>query len=400
MCSQAILAVPYCECGLLKNMLANRLNGIKAFLAMEVLERAKQLEAQGRHIIHFELGEPDFDSPVCAREAADYAISQGHTHYTHSLGDVELREELANYYKKRYNLTIAPNRFLITSGSSPGMTAFFSALLNHGDKVIMSNPCYACYPNMVKFFGGEVENVLVREDEGFLYRPEDIKKSLDEKVKAIIINSPANPTGTILDAGRLKAIAALDTLVVSDEIYHGLSYGDAPEHCYLEFSEKAVIVSGFSKAFAMTGWRVGYLILPEEFVRPMQIISQNFFICVNAAAQKAALCALRNAQDEVVSMREVYDRRRKLMFEGLNSLGLTVKVEPTGAFYMLANCRHLSSDSYKLAFDILEKAGIGVTPGIDFGSGAEGFIRFSYANSEENIEEGLSRLKKYLEDFS
>ena len=377
---------------------AERTSGITPFIVMEILERAKALEAQGRHIIQLQIGEPDFDTPNVIKEAHDKALADGHTHYTPSLGDPALKECLSAYYKERYGVNVAPERFFICPGSSLGMTMLFSAILNPGDKVIMSDPHYPCYDNMVRFFGGIPKCITVREDEGFLYRPEDIRANLTPEVKAVIINSPANPTGTLLDEGRLKEIAALNRLIISDEIYHGLTYGDEAAHSILEYTDNAVVVSGFSKLFAMTGWRLGYLILPPdpEMLRTMMILTQNFMISTTAAVQKAGIAALTSSWPEVEIMRQTYDRRRRLLLAGLNRLGLTVKVEPTGAFYILANASHLSGDSLALAFDILEKAGVGTDPGIDFGPGAEGFLRFSYANSEANIEEALDRLAKYL----
>jgi len=381
-------------------MIAERAKGVTPFIVMEILERAKALEAQGRNIIQLQIGEPDFDTPAVIKEAHDRALAEGHTHYTPSLGDPALKEALSAHYKRRYKVDVAPERFFISPGSSVGLTLLFGAILNPGDKVILSDPHYPCYDNMIQFFGGVPKYVTVCEEEGFLYRPEDIQANLDPGVKAIIINSPANPTGTILDEDRLRRIASLGPLVISDEIYHGLTYGDEPEHSILEYTDNAVVAGGFSKLFAMTGWRLGYVILPPDLLRTMLVMTQNFMISTTAAVQKAGICALEKAWPEVEIMRQTYDRRRRLMLAGLNRLGLSVKVEPTGAFYMLANARHLSSDSYKLAFDILEKAGVGTDPGIDFGAGAEGFLRFSYANSEANIEEALDRLKKYLEDRS
>ncbi len=378
--------------------LAERTRGITPFIVMDIMEKAKALEAQGRRIIQMQIGEPDFDTPAVIKEAHNKALADGYTHYTPSLGDMELKEALSAYYKRRYKVDVAPGRFFICSGSSIGLTMLFASLLNPGDKVIMSDPHYPCYDNMVRFFGGQPHCVTVREEEGFLYRPEDIRAKIDPQVKAIVINSPANPTGTILDEGRLNEIAALGKLIVSDEIYQGLSYGPDPAHTILEYTDKAVVVNGFSKLFAMTGLRLGYVIIPEEMVRTMTILTQNFLICTSAAVQKAGIVALEKAWPEVEMMRQTYDRRRRLLLAGLNRLGLTVKVEPTGAFYMLANAQHLSSDSYALAFDILEKAGVGTDPGIDFGQGAEGFLRFSYCCSEADIEEALDRLKKYLED--
>ncbi|MCC8108039.1 MAG: pyridoxal phosphate-dependent aminotransferase [Planctomycetes bacterium] len=377
---------------------ADRTKGITPFIVMEILEQAKQLEADGKRVIQLQIGEPDFDTPAVIKDAHDKALRDGETHYTPSLGDPELKEALSGYYKNRYGVDVAPERFFVCPGSSIGMTMLFSAILNPGDRVIMSDPHYPCYDNMVKFYGGVPKTVTVREEEGFLYRPEDIRANLDDSVRAVVINSPANPTGTILDADRLRDIAGLGRLVISDEIYHGLTYGDEPEHSILEYTDNAVVVSGFSKLFAMTGWRLGYLILPpdRDLIRTMVVLTQNFMISTTAAVQKAGVAALRHAWPEVETMRQTYDQRRKVLLAGLRRLGLDVKVEPTGAFYILANARHLSHNSYDLAMDILEKAGVGTDPGIDFGDGAEGFLRFSYANSLENIEEALDRLEKYL----
>ncbi|MDR1921621.1 MAG: pyridoxal phosphate-dependent aminotransferase [Candidatus Adiutrix sp.] len=376
---------------------AERTRGITPFIAMEILERAKALEAQGRRIIQLQLGEPDFDTPEVIKAAHQRALREGHTHYTPSLGDPELKEALSAHYRKRYKLDISPDRFFIVPGSSPGLMLLFSAILNPGDAVILPDPGYPCYDNMVKFFGGEARCVAAREEDGFLFRPEDLRSALGPEVRAILINSPANPTGAVIDEERLRFLASLGRLVISDEIYHGLTYGDEPEHSILEYTDRAVATGGFSKLFAMTGWRLGYLVLPPELTRTMLILSQNFLLSTSAAVQKAGVCALKEAWPEVEIMRQTYDRRRKLLLTGLSRLGLGVKSEPTGAFYVLANASHVSSDSFALAFDLLNKAGVGVAPGLDFGAAAEGFLRFSYANSEANIEEGLERLKTYLD---
>ena len=234
------------------------------------------------------------------------------------------------------------------------------------------------------------------EEEGFQYLPAAIKQLITPRTKGIIINSPSNPTGIVMDKGRMEEIASLSTPVISDEIYHGLVYkGD--EHTMLEFSDRSFVLNGFSKLYAMTGWRLGYLIAPQELIRPMQVMQQNLFISPNSFVQWAGIAALREAHKEVTEMKEIYNRRRKFMLKRLRELEFGVVMEPTGAFYILANAQGYSADSYRLAFDILEKARVGVTPGIDFGSKAEGFLRFSYANSLEKIEEGMERLQKYQE---
>ena len=377
-------------------MFADRVSGITPFLVMEILERAKAMERAGEHIVHLEVGEPDFDTPACVCDAAKLALGQGFTHYTHSLGDPDLREEICVDFARRYKVTVDPDQVLVFSGTSPAMMLVFSAILNAGDEVILSNPCYACYDNFVRFAGGVVREVLTQEEDGFQYRPEEVARHINSRTKAILINSPCNPTGILLEPARMQRMADLGTLIVSDEIYHGLTYDNAPEHSILEYTDNAVVIGGFSKAFAMTGWRLGYLIVPKHMVRSMQILMQNFFISPNAAVQRAGIIALRQAWPEAERMRDIYNERRKMLLEGLKRLGFNIPVEPKGAFYTMVNARHLGGDSLKLAFDILEKAKVGVTPGIDFGSQAEGFLRFSYANSFENIQEALRRLEGYI----
>jgi aspartate/methionine/tyrosine aminotransferase len=220
---------------------------------------------------------------------------------------------------------------------------------------------------------------------------------LTPRTKAMIINSPSNPAGTLLSQETLAALAELGPFIVSDEIYHGLVY-EGQEHTILEFTDRALVINGFSKLYAMTGWRLGYLIAPKEFVRPLQKLMQNFFISANPFVQRAGIAALTQAGPEVEKMRATYDTRRRFLLAGLENLGFHIPVTPTGAFYVFVNARHLSTDSYALAFDILEKAKVGVTPGIDFGAGGEGFLRLSYANSLENLAEALRRLENYLAD--
>ena len=382
------------------NLISDRSRNITSFIAMEILEKAKAMEALGHRVIQLQLGEPDFDTPAVIKEAHARALADNYTHYTPSLGDTSLKEALAEYYHTRYGVKIEPERFVICPGSSWGLSMLCGAILNPGDRVIITDPCYPCYDNMINYHGAVPVRVPVREEEGFLYRPEEIESNLGEGVKAILINSPGNPTGTILDEERLRRIASLGPLVISDEIYHGLTYGPEPAHSILEYTDNAVVVSGFSKLFAMTGWRLGYLILPPnpELLRTMLVLAQNFLLSTSAAVQKAGICALTSAWPEVEQMRQTYDRRRQILIAGLKRLDFGIKVEPTGAFYVLANASHLSTDSYSLAFDILERAGVATDPGIDFGPGGEGFLRFSYASSEANIEEALARLGHYLEE--
>jgi aspartate/methionine/tyrosine aminotransferase len=311
-----------------------------------------------------------------------------------------LRAAIGEYYLETYGVSIDPDQVIVTSGSSPAIFLVFSALLETGDQVIISDPHYACYPNFIKFVQGRPVSIPVYEEEGFQYRPELIKEKINPQTRAIFINSPSNPTGNLLSEKRMKAIAALvsdpqSPHIVSDEIYHGLVY-EGQEHSILEFTDRAFVLNGFSKLFAMTGLRLGYVIAPQAFIRPMQKLQQNFFISANAMVQKAGIAALQEAREDVARMKDIYNQRRHYMITRLKEIGFGITVEPTGAFYVFANAKHLTGDSYKLAFDILENAHVGVAPGIDFGPNGEGYLRFSYANSMENIRAGMDRLQKYL----
>jgi aspartate/methionine/tyrosine aminotransferase len=378
-------------------MVSKRTAEMTSFIVMDVLEKAHEMERQGISVVHLEVGEPDFDCPACIKDAACQALEDGFTHYTHSLGLPELREAIGQYYRDTYGVDVHPDQVIISSGSSPAIFALFAALLDPGDEVIVSDPHYACYPNFIRFVDGVPVFVPVYEEDGFQYRPEAIAERITARTRAIFINSPSNPTGNLLSADRMRRIAAFAPHIVSDEIYHGLVY-EGKEHSILEFTDRAFVLNGFSKLFAMTGLRLGYLIAPREFIRPIQKIQQNFFICANSMVQKAAIAALRHAERDVARMRAIYDERRRYMLRRLKAMGLGITVEPTGAFYVFANARHVSPDSYALAFDILARAHVGVTPGIDFGKNGEGYLRFSYANSIENIQEGLDRLAHYLEE--
>ena len=379
-------------------MIAEKARNITPFIVMEVLERASVLEKEGKNIIHLEVGEPDFDIPLCVLKASEIAMKQGRTHYTHSLGDPELRQEICKTYLKNYGVKISPDQIIVTSGTSPAILMVLQALCNPNDEIILSDPGYACYPNFISLAGAKMVKVPVYEEDGFQYRPENICAAITERTKAILINSPMNPTGNLLSPETLKAIAEFSPYIISDEIYHGLVY-EGQAHSILEYTNKAFVLNGFSKLYAMTGLRLGYVIVPEEFVRPIQKLQQNLFICASSVAQRAGIAALREADADVEHMKNIYNERRKYMIGRLRSMGFRITVEPTGAFYVFVNARHLATDSYKLAFDILENAHVGVTPGIDFGENGEGYLRFSYANSLENIIEGLNRLEKYIQDF-
>jgi (5-formylfuran-3-yl)methyl phosphate transaminase len=368
---------------------------VKPFLAMEIMEKAQQLEACGASIIRMEVGEPGGETPLAIKEAAAEAIYNNDTGYTHSLGKPELREEIALYYKHVYGVDVLPEQVIVTSGSSPAMLLAFSALLDNGDQLVMSDPYYACYPNFVHYIGAEPLLVPVREEEAFRLQASDISKVLTPKVKGILINSPANPTGAVLSEKELQGIADLGPYVISDEVYHGINY-TGRDHSILEFTDRAIVINGFSKRNIMTGWRLGYLIAPQGLVRSMQKLQQNLFICACAFIQAAGIAALRESQETLEKRFSGYNERRLYLYAALQKMGIAPAKPPDGAFYMLANVKKYTSDSYSFAIRILEEAGVSLTPGIDFGSGAEGYIRISYACPMDTLKEGVRRLEKFF----
>jgi aspartate/methionine/tyrosine aminotransferase len=374
---------------------SRRAREITPFLVMDILERAQELERQGEKVIHLEIGEPDYDTPAVVKEAAYRAMAAGETQYTHSQGLIELREALCQHYWAKYRVQVTPEQFIVTSGTSPAMILIFGALLDPGDEMLLPNLHYACYPNILKLVDATPRYVPVKEEDGFQLNPAELGPYLTPRTKAVLVNSPGNPTGTLTSAANLARLAELGLYVISDEIYHGLVY-EGKEHSILEFTDRAFVINGFSKVYAMTGWRLGYLLAPPDFIRPLQKLMQNFFISANPFVQRAGIAALTQAGGEIEAMRATYDTRRRFLLAGLARLGFKIPVPPTGAFYVFVNARHLSTDSYALAFDILEKVKVGVAPGVDFGPGGEGFLRFSYANSLENLQEGLRRLETYL----
>jgi (5-formylfuran-3-yl)methyl phosphate transaminase len=369
---------------------------IRPFLVMDVLERAQAIEREtGLNVIHLEVGEPDFNTPPAIVDAAIRAMQDGETHYTHSLGLLELREAIAAWYYAQYRVSVSPEHIIVTSGSSPAILLGLAALLDPGDEVILSDPRYACYTNFIRLCDGVTVDVMVDEADGFQYTAEEVRPHLTARTRAILINSPANPTGTLLAPVEMARLAELGPLVIADEIYHGLVY-EGRAHSILEYTDQALVLNGFSKLFAMTGWRLGYVIAPPSFVRPMQKIQQNLFISAGAFVQRAGIAALQQAWPDAQRMVALYNQRRRLMLAGLRDIGFGVPYDPTGAFYIFADARRFGRESYALAFDILEHAKVAVAPGIDFGPNGEGYLRFSYANSLENIREGLRRLKQYL----
>jgi len=377
-------------------MISRKAQEITSFKVMDILERAKELEAQGKEIVHLEIGEPDFDTPQCVKAGALRALNSNETHYTHSLGLLELREAICEHYKAEYGVSIDPDQVLVTSGTSPAMLLIFSALLDQGDEVIVPEPYYPCYPNFIRFVGGVPIFHVTSPEQGFMPDPDKIKGMVSARTKALVINSPSNPTGQVIEAEVLRELASLGVTIISDEIYHGLTYSGAKCHSILEFTDNAFVLNGFSKRYAMTGWRLGYIIAPRHGMRGLQKLQQNFLISANSISQRAAIFALKEAGPDLEAMVRTYDERRSFMVSGLRELGFVIHVEPKGAFYVFCDASHVHPDSLEVSRIFLEEAGVAVTPGVEFGNSVKSFIRFSYANSLQNIQKGFNRLISLL----
>jgi len=376
-----------------------RIDQIEPFRVMQLLERAKALEAEGRRIIHMEIGEPDFPTPAPVIAAARARLDMGENFYTPSTGAPELQQALSGWYAEEYGVQVAPERILITPGTSGAFNLIYNVLLETGESVLLPDPGYPCQRNFIRLAGGEPVNVPVGPGARYHLSASAVKRNWRKQTRAAVVINPCNPTGTLIEDSELAAIATVcrerKGYLISDEIYHGLTYGIKPA-CALQFDGNAIVVNGFSKRWAMTGWRIGWIIVPPDIIDPCRRVMQNIFIAAPTLSQFAAIAAL-DAQDEVETMRRAYDERRRYLLAELPGLGFGIVVEPQGAFYIYANVEKLTDDSCAFCRDMLENGGVAITPGEDFGSWqAERHVRFSYATSLENLREGMRRMKTYL----
>lgn len=377
-----------------------RAKAVRPFVVMDVVARVKEMELAGRDIVRMDVGDPDLPTPSVITRAAEAAMESGDTGYTQSMGLPDLRDAVSARFLSKYGVRVDRDDIVVTQGTSPAMLLLFGTLLDPGDEVIISDPCYPAYPNYINFLGGVPVRVSARAEDGFRMRIEEIEAAITPRTRCIMINSPSNPMGTVLPPEDLRAIAELaerrGLYVASDEIYHGLDY-EGEDHSILEYTDRAFVLNGFSKLYSMTGWRLGYLVAPRDFVRPAEAIQQNFFLCANHFVQVAGVTALLEAEPDVARMRAVYDERRRFLVPALRSLGLKVEVEPTAAFYVFADARAWGSDSLALTYRLIEEAGVSAAPGVDFGPGGEGFLRFSYVSALERLVEGAERLRVWAE---
>jgi len=378
---------------------AQRTTEMRPFLAMEVMERAFEMERAGEDVIHLELGEPDFPAHPAAAKACIRAIESGQTHYTDSRGLSELREAIADDHRRRFGVDVDPERIIVGNGTSPAMLLVFSLLVGEGDEVVLGAPHYPCYPNFIRMSGGVPVAVPMDPETGYAIDVEAVRAALTPRTRAIVVSSPANPTGAVQSEETLRGLVSLGIPIISDEIYDGLLYDGAKVTSALQLSDDAYVLDGFSKRYAMTGYRLGYAIVPRESARAIQVMQQNLFISTNCFVQHAGVAVLRDRSDVLEEMLTAYTRRRRLLIDGLRKLGFGIPVEPKGAFYVFADARAFDSDSLRLAFALLERAKVGTAPGIDFGESGEGWLRFAYANSEAAIEGALERLAAVLPEL-
>jgi len=378
---------------------AERVAAMQPFLTMEIAERAFGLQRSGVDVAHLGFGEPDFPPPPEAVEACSRALARGQTRYEESRGLLALREAIAGDVERRFGARVSPDRILVTPGTSPAMLVAFSLLLEPGDEVVLGAPHYACYPNFIRYCGGVPVVVETHPGDGWRLDPEAVRRVVGPRTRAIVVGSPANPTGAVQDEVTLRALADLGPVLVSDEIYDGLVYDGQRVTSALEVADSSFVVDGFSKRYAMTGFRLGWMVAPEWAVRPAQIALQNLFISANGFVQRAGVAALAAGGPTVDAMCQAYGKRREQMVAGLRELGFDVPRPPDGAFYVFAGAHRFGPDSLVLATALLERAHVSVAPGRDFGEVGEGHLRFSFATSEQTIDTALERLARVLPEL-
>jgi aspartate/methionine/tyrosine aminotransferase len=382
-------------------ILAARMAEIEPFHVMDVQNRAHDLEAAGRQIVHMEIGQPDFPAPPRVAEAAIEAIRSRRLGYTDSVGIPQLRQAISDHYRERLSASVPASRIVITAGASGAFLLALGALVNPGDEILMPDPCYPCNRHFVRLFDGRPRAIPVDEMRSYQLTAADVLSNWSEATRGVLLASPSNPTGTSIPRDELRAIVesvrGSGGFVVMDEIYQGLVYDGTPS-TVLDFADDVFVVNSFSKYFCMTGWRLGWIVVPESHVREIEKLAQNAFICPSAPAQYAALAAFLPETLTVLEQRRAeFKRRRDFMVPALRRLGFRIPLVPQGAFYIYAGCEEFSKDSVQFALRILEEAGVAITPGLDFGTNSpERHVRFAYTRALEDLEEGVESIARML----
>jgi len=381
--------------------LAARVDDIEPFHVMEVQTAARALEAAGRDVVHMEIGEPDFPTPQPVLDAAQRAIAGGHLHYTSALGLPELREAIARHYAEHYRVEVAPERVIVTAGSSAALLLVMALSVDRDDEVLLADPGYPCNRHFVRVLEGRPVGIPVGPETRYQLTADLVDRNWRDPTRGVLIASPSNPTGTTVPHDEMREIAAVvarrgGTLIV-DEIYLGLTYGEAPGSV-LEFAHDAFVVSSFSKYFNMTGWRLGWIVAPERHVRNLEKLAQNLYISPAAPSQRAALACFEPATAEIVEQRRsAFEARRDFLVPALRDLGFGVPIMPSGGFFVYADCSRFSDDSERFCRQVLEGAAVAFTPGIDFGvHRARQHVRLAYTIDERRLAEGVGRLRSLL----
>jgi len=381
--------------------LARRVGAIEPFHVLVLLARAKELEAAGRSIIHMEIGEPDFPTPetVCAVGAS--AVAGGDMFYTPAKGTTELRQAIAGFYGSRHGVEVDPSRIIITSGGSGALLLTMAALINSGDEVLLADPGYPANRHFVELMEGVPVGVAVGPDSNYQLRCAHLEQHWGARTVAALVATPSNPTGTLLTAEELQSMAQFvaerNGALIVDEIYHGLVY-DGDARTVLALRDDVFVINSFSKYFNMTGWRLGWMVVPESYIDAAERLAQNFFLAPSTPAQYAALAAFEPETLKLLdARRDEFRKRRDYLLPALRELGFGVPQLPQGAFYIYANCSRFTRDSFAFARDLLEEAGVAIAPGIDFGThAADEHVRFAYTQPVEVLREGVERIAGFL----
>ncbi len=381
--------------------LARRMEGIRPFYVMELLARAQALEAQGRSIVHMEVGEPDFPTPEPVVQAGQRALEEGRTRYLPALGLPALRERIAGFYRERYGVALDPGRVIVTPGSSGALQLAMSVLVDPGEAVLMADPGYPCNRHFVHLVGGEAVNLPVGPETGYQLTAELVAGAWTDHTRAVLVATPSNPTGTLLSTAGLAAILevvrAHGGVLLVDEIYQGLVYGGEGGTA-LALGDDLVVINSFSKYFGMTGWRLGWMVVPQPWVEAVERLAQNIFLSAPTLAQYAALAAFEPETLAILEQRrQAFEERRDYLLPALRELGFTIGGTPAGAFYLYADCSRFTDDSFGFCRDLLEREGVAATPGRDFGfNRPERHVRFAYTTDVSRLEEGVTRLRRFL----
>lgn len=381
--------------------ISKRVQQISPFYVMDILARAKKLEQQGHDVIHLEVGEPDFVTPATIGKAAKQAIDQGKTFYTPATGLPALRQAIASYYQDKFAVTVAADRVVVTPGASGALQLVLASIIDPGQTVIMADPGYPCNRHFVCLLEGVAKQVAVDASSAYQLTHQIIEANWDDSTVAVLLASPSNPTGTLIDREEMRKIIQLveskNAVLIVDEIYQGLVY-DQIEFTAAEFSQNIFIINSFSKYFSMTGWRLGWLLAPEQFVGSLDRLAQNLFLAAPTVSQYAALDAFNSATLSIFDQqRDELRIRRDFLYAGLLELGFIIKAKPGGAFYIYADVSSFTGDSFTFCQQLLEKSYVAITPGLDFGEHhAEKYVRFAYTQPVEKLQRALERIRNFL----